>query len=63
MAKERFEISGSIRVNDQWQTYRKVVEASSESQAKERYYTLVGSKHRLKRNYIRIRGIQKVDGE
>jgi large subunit ribosomal protein LX len=58
-----YEVSGEIKVSNEWQPYKKIVDAMNESGAAERFLTLVGSKHRLKRTYIRILGIQKIDGE
>ncbi len=58
-----YEVSGEIKTSDGWQPYKKIVDAPNESIAAERFLTLVGSKHRLKRTYIRIQGIQKTDGE
>jgi large subunit ribosomal protein LX len=58
-----FEVTGQIRIERAWQPYKKVVEAPNEAQATERFLTLVGSKHRLKRSEIRIDGVKKTDGE
>jgi large subunit ribosomal protein LX len=46
-----------------WRPYTKVVAAPNENLAIERIYTLLGSKHRLKRNYIRITKVTLVNGE
>jgi large subunit ribosomal protein LX len=58
-----YEVSGQIKIDNEWQPYKKIIDAPSESGAAERFLTLVGSKHRLKRTYIRIQGIQRIDGE
>jgi large subunit ribosomal protein LX len=57
-----YEVTGEINING-WQPYKKIVDAPNESGAAERFLTLVGSKHRLKRTYIRIQGIKKINGE
>ncbi|MDD1679906.1 MAG: 50S ribosomal protein L18a [Methanomicrobiales archaeon] len=58
-----YQVTGEIKIGNEWQPYKKTVDAPNESGAAERFLTLVGSKHRLKRTYIRIQGIQKIDGE
>ncbi len=58
-----FEVSGEIKINNGWQPYKKIIDAPNESGAAEGFLTLVGSKHRLKRNLIRIQEIKKIDGE
>lgn len=45
------------------QPFAKVIAAPNQQQAEERIYAIIGSKHRLKRNYITIHGITVVDGE
>jgi large subunit ribosomal protein LX len=58
-----YEVSGEIKISNTWQPYKKIIDAPNESGAAERFCTLVGSKHRLKRTYIRIHGIKKIDGD
>ena len=58
-----YEVYSQIKIDNVWQPYKKVVTAPNESGAAERFLTVVGSKHRLKRSYIRIQGITKIDGE
>ncbi len=43
--------------------YTKVIEAPNENQAKERTFAVIGSKHNLKRRYIKIDGVRVVKGE
>ena len=63
MAGSKFQVKGRIKMDDVWMTYNTVVDAQSEQRATEQYYTIIGSKHRLKRSYIRIDGVTKIDGE
>lgn len=63
MARSKFQVKGRVKTDDGWKTYNTVVDASSEQRATEQYYTIIGSKHRLKRSYIRIDNVTKIDGE
>ncbi len=55
---QEFEVNGTFRMGDVWKLYTKVVSAPNENQAKERIFTLMGSKHRLKRQYITISDVK-----
>jgi large subunit ribosomal protein LX len=58
-----YEVLGQIKIDNEWKPYKKIVIASNESGAAERFLTVIGSKHRLKRASIRIQNIQKIAGE
>jgi large subunit ribosomal protein LX len=63
MVLKKYEISGTMLINGNEQPFEKVIDAPNQQQAEERIYTIIGSKHRLKRNYITIKGITIIDGE
>ena len=63
MEDKNFEITGDYRERDEWKPFTKVIAAPNESVAEERAFTVIGSKHRLKRNYIKIKTITLTDGE
>ena len=64
MAKtQSYRVEGTFRMDGEWRPYEKVIAAPNEAQAKERVYTLLGSKHRLKRREIRVATIQPAEGE
>jgi large subunit ribosomal protein LX len=63
MEMQRFEVVGACKINNEWKPYRKVIEAPNETQAVERTFAEIGSKHRLKRNYITIETVNVVAGE
>jgi large subunit ribosomal protein LX len=63
MANEKFEIEGSFKIGENWKPYTKVIEAPNQNQAVERTFCVIGSKHRLKRNYITIKTVKVVVGE
>jgi len=48
MAGQKFEVKGDFRMGDEVRPFSKVIEAPSEMQARERIFTLFGSKHRVK---------------
>ncbi|MCP1662056.1 MAG: 50S ribosomal protein L18a [Methanocalculus sp. MSAO_Arc1] len=63
MELAEFEVRGTMKIGDAWKPYIKVIEAPNEAQARERIYTLMGSKHRLERRLIKIESVEKVNGE
>jgi len=64
MDKKQFEVKGQYREKpDFWKPYTKNLTAVNESQAREQVFTLIGSKHRLNRMYIKIESVSEVSGE
>jgi len=63
MTDQKFEVKGTFRMGDDWMPYTKVIAAPNENQAKERTFAVIGSKHNLKRRYIKIDGVTPVKGE
>ena len=65
MSKEQsYRVEGTFQMDGQWRPYEKVIAAPNEAQAKERVYTLLGSKHRLKRREIRVAKVEaQAEGE
>jgi large subunit ribosomal protein LX len=64
MAEEqKFEVKGTFLMGEDWMPYTKVVEAPNEKQAEERTLAVIGSKHNLKRRYIKISGVSPVKTE
>jgi large subunit ribosomal protein LX len=58
-----YRVEGTFQMDGEWRPYDKLVSAPNEAQAKERVYTFLGSKHRLKRREIRVAKVQPVEGE
>jgi large subunit ribosomal protein LX len=54
MEEKLFEIKGTFRMGKDWKPYKKVISAPNEKQARERTFAIIGSKHNLKRKYIKI---------
>jgi large subunit ribosomal protein LX len=54
MEEKMFEVKGTFMMGDEWKPYTKMVAAPNETQARERTFAVIGSKHNLKRRYIRI---------
>lgn len=63
MEQKQFEVKGTYQEKEAWKPYTKVLTAPNEKQAQERIYNLIGSKHRLKRMYIKIETITECKGE
>jgi large subunit ribosomal protein LX len=57
MELQKYEIEGFFFEKDSWKPYNKVISAPNEKQAYERIYAIIGSKHRLKRQYIKINSV------
>jgi large subunit ribosomal protein LX len=54
-----FEVKGTFRMGSAWKPYTKIIAAPNEKQAQERTLSLIGSKHNLKRMYIRIDSVKQ----
>ncbi len=57
----KFEVEGVFKNANQWQKFRKVVEAHNERYALEKVYSLLGSNHKVKRHLIKIKNIRVVE--
>jgi large subunit ribosomal protein LX len=60
----KFEIQGKLKggiIGNTWNSFTKEIESSSEKNAMEKIYSLMGSKHGLKRNEIRIDGVKTIE--
>lgn len=59
-----FKITGSFRMGrNKNQPFTKEVLANNKNQAKEKLYSDLGSKHKIKRNFIDIVNIQEISVE
>jgi len=63
MEAKNYRVEGTFRMDGAWKPYAKVISAPNEKQAKERVFTLLGSKHRLKRRDIQVGKVEPVEGE
>ncbi|MCX6681883.1 MAG: 50S ribosomal protein L18Ae [Methanoregula sp.] len=73
MEDKTFEVKGTFLMGDDWKPYKKVISAPNEykkvisapneKQARERTFAVIGSKHNLKRMYIKIDDVTLVKGE
>ena len=57
MEMQKFEVKGTFLMGENWMPYKKVIEAPNEKQAQERVFTIIGSKHNLKRRYIKVESV------
>jgi large subunit ribosomal protein LX len=60
MENQKFEVKGTFLMGEDWMPYTKVIEAPNATQAQERTFAVIGSKHNLKRRYIKIDGVTPV---
>jgi large subunit ribosomal protein LX len=58
--EKKFEVKGTFLMGEDWKPYTKVVSAPNEEQAKERTFATIGSKHNLKRRYIKVDAVAPV---
>ena len=56
-------LTQGFAIGGEWHPYTKIIEAPNETQARERAFTIFGSKHRLKRRYITVSSITALNGE
>ncbi|MDD1705315.1 MAG: 50S ribosomal protein L18a [Methanoregula sp.] len=60
MENLKFEVKGTFLMGEDWMPYTKVIAAPNERQAQERTFAVIGSKHNLKRRYIKIDAVSPV---
>ncbi len=63
MAEQKFEVKGTFLMGEDWMPYTKVIAAPNEKQAEERTFAVIGSKHNLKRRYIKVDAVKAVKAE
>jgi large subunit ribosomal protein LX len=63
MTDQKFEVKGTFKMGEDWMPYTKVIAAPNENQAKERTFAVFGSKHNLKRRYIKVDAVKAVTTE
>lgn len=56
-----FKVAGVMKSSFGWQRFTKYVLAPNEKVALERIYSIIGSKHRLKRFQIKIQEIKPIE--
>jgi large subunit ribosomal protein LX len=60
MTEQKFEVKGTFLMGEDWMPYTKVIVAPNEKQATERTFAVIGSKHNLKRRYIKVDAVKAV---
>lgn len=63
MTEQKFEVKGTFMMGEDWMPYTKIIAAPNENQARERTYAVIGSKHNLKRRYIKVDAVKIVKTE
>ncbi|MDD2439317.1 MAG: 50S ribosomal protein L18Ae [Methanosarcinaceae archaeon] len=54
---KNFIVTGSFKAGNSWANFTKNVESQNEKNAIEKTYSIFGSKHRLKRSFVKIENI------
>jgi large subunit ribosomal protein LX len=54
---KNFQIKGSFKAGVAWERFTKKVESQNEKNALDKVYSVFGSKHGIKRNFIKIESI------
>nr|WP_321351724.1 50S ribosomal protein L18Ae [uncultured Methanoregula sp.] len=60
MVDQKFEVKGTFLMGEDWMPYTKIIAAPNEKQATERTFAVIGSKHNLKRRYIKVDAVKAV---
>ncbi|RLF52800.1 MAG: 50S ribosomal protein L18a [Thermoplasmata archaeon] len=55
-----YRVAGKFLMGEIWQTFRKEIIGNSEEEAKERIYSILGSRHKVKRRMIKIESIEEI---
>lgn len=63
MVDQKYEVKGTFLMGEDWMPYTKIMEAPNEKQAQERTFAVIGSKHNLKRRYIKVDAVKAVKAE
>ena len=63
MENQKFEVKGTFLMGEDWAPYTKIIPAPNARQAQERTLAVIGSKHNLKRRYIKINAVSPVKAE
>ena len=56
---ENYIISGTFKAGHSWESFTKKISSQNEKNARVKVYSLIGSEHGLKRNFIRLDSITK----
>jgi len=57
---KNFVVKGTFKAGHEWETFTKNVESQNEKNAREKVYSIFGSKHRIKRFLIKINDVTEV---
>jgi large subunit ribosomal protein LX len=63
MENQKFEVKGTFLMGEDWAPYTKIIAAPNAKQATERTFAVIGSKHNLKRRYIKVDAVKLVTAE
>ena len=55
-----YQVKGTFRIGEKYQPFNIKINAVNERMAQELTYTRMGSKHKCKRRFIKIEGVEEV---
>ncbi|MCQ6963379.1 MAG: large subunit ribosomal protein [Methanolobus sp.] len=56
---KNFQVKGTFKAGVEWEKFTKKVESQNEKNALDKVYSLFGSKHGIKRNFVKIESIKE----
>lgn len=56
---KNFKVKGSFKAGIKWENFTKSVTSQNKKNAIEKVYSLFGSKHKLKRTFIKINSVEE----
>ena len=56
---ERYIVQGEFKAGIRWEKFTKRILSQNEKTAVEKIYSLIGSEHGLKRNFVRIHSVRE----
>jgi len=59
----QFKVSGEMKIQGMWKPFSKIVDVETESAAKRRVYSLMGSNHHLTRQAVKIESVAEYKEE
>lgn len=58
-----YRVEGVFLMGDRWQPFSKEVIGKDEDEAREKIYSVLGSRHRVKRKMIKIKNVREISME
>ncbi|ATZ61037.2 MAG: 50S ribosomal protein L18Ae [Methanosarcinales archaeon Met12] len=56
---KKYIVQGEFRAGTEWEKFTKMISSQNEKTVVEKTYSLMGSEHGLKRNFVRIHSVKE----